>query len=209
MTTQFEDFLAISQTLLDDVQACQKQLNVYSDRVLECFNNKLYREAEELEAESQFWRRSLVRAFYAMVEGNIFGLKQIALSLQHRCENPLTEAERAMIGETSYDLKDNGVARSTKAKIKLESNFKFAFKIYIQVTKIPLELDFGSRGWNAFTSSIHVRDRLMHPKTYENVIINGEELIKIAEASAWFNQIMQNLLNLSAPIFDSEEDKRK
>ena len=63
MVKTYEEFNAAIEILHDDVELCARELN----------KNDL-----------QVWRRALVRALFAMVEGVVYRMQQIALNASHQ-----------------------------------------------------------------------------------------------------------------------------
>lgn len=137
--------------------------------------------------------RAYVRAVFALVEGISFGFRQIALNLPHT--KKLTPAELAILNEESYGLKDNGEVSTTTRFLKVQAGTRFTFSICKRVYEIKSEIDYGSRGWDAFVQSIRIRDRLMHPKSLEALTVTEDELGVVSEALAWFLDAIQLLMD--------------
>ncbi|HYU52497.1 MAG TPA: hypothetical protein VEK37_06110, partial [Gemmatimonadaceae bacterium] len=58
--------------------------------------------------DSQFARRAYVRSVFSSLEGIIWLLKQVCLTLQSASSSRIDPAEFALLQDQSYDLKNNG-----------------------------------------------------------------------------------------------------
>lgn len=146
---------------------------------------------------SQLERRLLTRSVFSYVEAMCFSLKQWALS-SHRAGN-LTNAERALAAEESYELADNGCPVVRTAKLRLLANIRFAFHVAAKARNVSFALDASGRGWQALQRSHGVRDRLMHPKRTSDLTVKDAEARDVLGAFIWFSaQIVSLLLEIVA-----------
>jgi hypothetical protein len=183
MTDVFEDFLELHRHLHHDVDRCVATLNL------------LEAEVEQNLAEILFWRRTLIRATFAYIEGMTYRVKQIVLDGYESGYLVLTQPQIAILSEVNYVLQENGEVAETPAKIRIASSIRFMFKI---MSKMPPfkehDLVLNDGGWEAFKTGLKIRDRLMHPKDLTSVLISEAEIDTIGRARVWF------LENLSAII---------
>lgn len=135
---------------------------------------------------SQVERRILIRSIFSYIEAITFALK--ALVLSHPYSSKLTEGERVLASEVSYDLKSTGDVSVRSAKLSLASNVRFTFKIFATVFESWTPLDTGGHDWECFQRSIKVRDRITHPKRATDLFITGVELDEANSAIIWFYQ---------------------
>src|SRR5438128_879761 len=103
----FEQFREMSNVLTADVNACRDALTLN---------------------DTQTARRQLCRAFFAQVEGVMYGYKQIALMASDSALVELTPSEQALLREESYDLADTGEAAPRPARLPFKANFRFSMK---------------------------------------------------------------------------------
>jgi hypothetical protein len=54
------------------------------------------------------------------------------------------------------------------------------------------DLDLGGKGWEAFQIAIKLRDRLMHPKRPEDLIVTDQVLESTAIGFNWFLDSFDN-----------------
>jgi hypothetical protein len=138
--------------------------------------------------------RAYVRAVFALVEGVSFGFRQIAVKLP-QVDHCLTQAELGILNEESYGLKDNGQVSTTTRFLKVQAGTRFTFGICRRVYDIKSEIDYGSRGWDSFTQSIKIRDRLMHPKSVESLTVTDDEIGTVSEALGWFLEAIHLIMD--------------
>ena len=114
-------FKAELQTYSEQLELHSKMENVLTTDMLDC---------EKLasgENKTESGERSFVRAAFAMIEGSVFNLKQMALALSKHGKGGFSQAELVMLEEVSYDLDDKGTTKSQIKFIPLSRNIRFAF----------------------------------------------------------------------------------
>jgi hypothetical protein len=141
------------------------------------------RQKDEL---SQPERRIYVRSTFASIEAVIYVIKQIALAAHPdvKCQT-ITEAERAFAQEQTYKLTDSGDVKIHLAKITLETNIRFSFKLLAKACEIPSKLDVSGPEWQSFQRAINVRDRITHPKVVADLTVSDTEFREVSIAFVW------------------------
>jgi hypothetical protein len=179
----------------------KKVQEIFADlRNLEAMTHQLGHDAErgsqELSANSgdQFLRRNLVRIFAAFVEGYSFVLKQIVLRLQDPLQEHLSIDELSKLKEIKLDSTGQPVLDEHKALkrrfLPLQDNFKFAVAMFGRLCGSKYAVSYGSAGYQAFRRTIPVRDRLMHPKTIEDLCVTDPEAMDLQAAWQWYQSEM-------------------
>ncbi len=146
--------------------------------------------------DDQFHARQLVRSLFALVEGVTFSLKRLAITEQIVAGSSISDAERALALEEKYILNNQGEAMVVAAHIRLKENIRFAFHLYSKVFDTPSTLDVQSEWWNSLVRSIKVRDRLMHPRSPEDLTIYPKETRAVADAERGFREAIYRLVGL-------------
>lgn len=135
-----------------------------------------------------------------MIEGIVHAMKQAALAIT---SNPLNGnvfslSERMLLAEETYDLHDDGKVSCKRAKIPISKNIKFAFKAFSKANLINYELPVkDDTGWESFQKSLKVRDRLMHPKTIDDLAVSDDELKTALMTFDWFDKAQKDVLQES------------
>jgi hypothetical protein len=143
-------------------------------------------------------RRALVRAAFAQIEGWTFNTKRIALQLNGMFSDELSEAEKFLLKDQSFELDDKGDLRQMKAKLRLSQNVRFAFRAVYHTLAQGDSLKVDGSGWESFRKSIKVRDRLTHPKEVSELEVTDEELKSVQIALIWFGDASLQVISSSA-----------
>jgi len=140
--------------------------------------------------------RNLVRTLFALVEGTVYALKIEALFAADEQGRELSMLESMFVLEIDYDLNDKGEIVDRTQKIKLENNIIFAFRLCSQVFRCSNTLDKKSDWWQALKRSIHVRNRLMHPRFPSDLDMGGKEIIDAVAAQRGFFKAAMDLVRM-------------
>jgi hypothetical protein len=130
-------------------------------------------------------RRSVIRAIFAAVEGQLWVMKQKFLDF---AGPTLTPAEVAMLREVQYGFGGDGGAVEKPARITLKENIRFAIAMMGRLHP-GTAVDLGGSGWVALTNSLKVRDRLMHPKDSANIEVSEDEITTALDGLLWFMKL--------------------
>jgi hypothetical protein len=173
-------------------------------RNLEAMAHELGHDAErgsrELSANSgdQFLRRNLVRIFAAFVEGYSFTLKQVVLRLHDPLRAKLSTEELSKLKEIKLDAlgkpvqDEQGVPK--RRYLPLLDNFKFTIAMFGRLCGSQYAVSYNS-AYEAFKKTIAVRDRLMHPKGIQDLLVNDSETMDLQAAWQWYQTEMVALMN--------------
>jgi hypothetical protein len=135
---------------------------------------------------SQPERRMYVRSTFATIEAWIYVMKQMALRMHPDPKCPtISEAERAFAQEHEYRLTDSGDVETRRAKISLETNLRFGFKLLAKAGSIPSELNVSGSDWQSFRRAIKIRDRITHPKSVSDLNISDEDYNDVSDGFGW------------------------
>lgn len=180
MRVEFNDLRDTFNELVSDVEAAKKLDTDY--------------------CREDFIKRTYTHSFFAMIEGVISQLKKIALAANEHTKI-FKAYEVELLSEMSANLANNGVAKQTKAKLKLMPNIVFS----LNYASKALELDYvvsKKSGYNSMLKAIKIRDRITHPKNKSSLTITEEDMHVLGDANSWFRDEVTTLLN---QIHDSHE----
>lgn len=140
--------------------------------------------------DSQFWRRTVVRTFFAAVEGEIHQWKRQALLLETVGIAQLDDGQRSILKEETYDLKENGSVKSRPLFTKTDQSLRFCINLINDAVNAGYELDLGEDNrWNSFKQAIGIRNRLMHPRSSDELEVTDDEVSVVRDAIAWFREV--------------------
>lgn len=141
---------------------------------------------------SQTRRRNVVRSLFAHVEGTAYQLKQLVKFQFEKRIIDLPIIEIAAIDESVFQVEKNGDVKGKKQGIPTLNNIRFSFKLFSKAFALDWSPDFGEQGWNDFVKALEIRDRITHPKTFEDVTISNPDMNNITNAQGWW----RNTLNV-------------
>lgn len=146
-----------------------------------------------LENDTQFSRRMYLRSFFALIEGNAFRQRELALSVHKHKKNCFNEEEVIALEEKEIRIIDNGNVEVKKKIVQFFPLFKLSNKSYCKAfnKKLP---DYANNGWNQLQKAVEIRNRITHPKSKEELVISDDDLEIINEAKCWYSDNVQFLL---------------
>jgi metal-sulfur cluster biosynthetic enzyme len=170
----------------------------------------VYREYEELtrglgqdvskalirmeDEDTQTNRRIFIRSFFAMVEGELYALKQIILKRHESSKSDLSMADVAMLKEETYSLKNSGKPHIRPQYVGTKENLKFVVRKIREVYDTEVDLEW-NEAWQSFTNAIKIRNRITHPKSVDELTISDHERNNVRKAFGWYNANIGELLN--------------
>ncbi len=175
-----EDFPAFAHNL-------GKPLNEWLD-----VSNVLRQDIENLEAayrddwSSQPFRRLFVRSCWAMIEGEVFCVKQFALRACELGGKSLSANEHIFLSEIRITVDENGIAELERVHERTLSNLKRTLRIAVSKFEAGWTPDFSGQDWKALFCSLKLRHRITHPKTVGELMISDSELDIHKDAFMWF-----------------------
>lgn len=165
MTLPASSIEAVRRTLLDDVAECWFALK---------------------QSDEQVNRRNYVRTVFALVEGWVSVLKAFVIEEVSAGRFIVTEAERAMLAEETYDVDDSGKTRSRRPFIPVRNNLRFTFDIFARSHGVIEGPDYQGSGWQEFQKALQARNRVTHPKVTTDLDIADDEVAATDAAWSWF-----------------------
>lgn len=143
-------------------------------------------------------RRMFVRAYWSMIEGEVFCTKQFILRACELGDKSLSSEEHVFLSESRVIVDEEGAASLKQAHIDTLSNLKRTLKL----TESKFDLDwvpnFSTQGWEKVALSLELRHRITHPKAAAELVISETELDIHKDAFAWFletfNEFQASLL---------------
>lgn len=146
---------------------------------------------------TQFMRRTHIRALFAFIEGCVYMIKQeVFIHQKYKRQPNLTPEEMILLKEETPYLERNGKVKKMPKYVDLLSNVRFTIECYKKTSNLNHELDVSGKSWKSFHNSLKVRDRITHPKNSSDMEISDNELKESFLAFSWFRQIVLDLFKL-------------
>jgi len=134
-------------------------------------------------------RRLYVRSIFALIEALVERHKLLLLQLAETHVITLKPGVPEALSERVYTVKDNGTVADRDQYLQLLRKLRAVYRAAAEGFGAPLKVEFGGRGWQAFQDAINIRDRLTHPKTYNDCHVSGADLDTVDKAEAWFRSL--------------------
>ncbi len=155
---------------------------------------------------NQFWRRTIVRTIFALVEGISHQYKKVALQISEITQVEFSDAEITLLKELSYSLNARGEADTSKAKLRTVDNMLFSIKMFAKSCSQNFDIDKSGNDWQCFKNALKIRDRITHPKNIADLEITDDEMPTILNAGAWFTLIINvSVVKMFAEFFEKHK----
>jgi exopolyphosphatase / guanosine-5'-triphosphate,3'-diphosphate pyrophosphatase len=135
---------------------------------------------------SQPFRRMFVRACWALIEGEVFCLKQFTLRACELGGKSLASSEHQLLSEVLMLGDNSGRIKREDVRGSTHENLKQTLKIATSKFELGWTPDFGNQGWTLLRRSLDLRHRITHPKITADLIILDGELDVLRSGFAWF-----------------------
>ena len=147
---------------------------------------------------SQPLRRMFVRAYWSMIEGEVFCTKQFTLRACQLGDNSLSAEEHVFLSESRVIVDEEGAASLKHAHIDTLFNLKQTLKVAASKFDLDWAPNFSTQGWEKLALSLELRHRITHPKVAAELVVSESELDIHKDAFAWFleafNEFQSSLL---------------
>lgn len=139
--------------------------------------------------------RVYVRSFFSMVEGISYRTRQILLARQEANVIRLSLEQIIVLSETSIGIDTNGNIHKRTKFYDQNSMMLFTYKTYCECTnKVELFNKYISEiRYKSFIESIQMRNRITHPKTIMDVLINGNDIQIVLTSHDWFHEFITEI----------------
>lgn len=143
-------------------------------------------------------RRMFVRAYWSMIEGEVYCTKQFVLRACELGDKSLSAEEHVFLSKSRIIVDEQGAALLKHAHIDALSNLKQTLKIAASKFDLDWVPNFSTQGWEKLALSLELRHRITHPKVAAELVVSESELDIHKEAFAWFleafNEFQESLL---------------
>lgn len=141
----------------------------------------------DIDKDNQFLRRTAVKTSFSYIECVPYVMKYYLRRRLHRIIYELNDKEKILL----YEFDDY--------KISLLDNFKKTFKLAKKMLlKDNFDLKTSGNQFKSLQKSIHVRDRITHPKKHRDIIISSEEIYNLLVAVEYVENIFIEFLKFKA-----------
>ena len=160
-------------------------------------NNIFYKYSDPAQLTNS-QRRSYIRAIFAYVEGTGFFLRQQILT------GWISELKPEMImalRELQVEVNGAGLVSTKRLRVASMSLFKMTINTYGRLLNESVVKCFGD-GFEYLKQSVLVRDRLMHPKSAQCLIVTDEEIRKAICGFSWLDLQFGLIIRIQISLYE-------
>jgi hypothetical protein len=122
-------------------------------------------------------------------------MKQFALAV-HLEDGPLfSDGEVAILREEGYQLDEAGRVSTREQFPATKGNVRFGCFAFAKANNSPHVIDCGSSGWQAFRDAVAIRNRLVHPKVPNDLLVSDDDMKTVRAAITWFQDETKAIMN--------------
>ena len=181
---QIEELQGMARVLTEDVERLRPRLGSRNPQDAVC-------------DEEEMSRRLYVRAIFARIEALVEQHKRLLLHLTKANVITLPAGAAEGLSERLYTFKDNGAVVEREQYLNLPRKLRAVYRAAGEGFGEALAGDFGGQGWEAFQSAIRVRDRLTHPKTFDDCQVDEDDLRQVDEAEVWYRALNNEFVRIA------------
>ncbi len=152
------------------------------------------RSSDELQfvKDSQFWSRSLLRAFFAQIEGEINLMASLLLALHSLGHASLSFAEQAVLREKNYRL-SKGKIEEVDTFPSMLDRFRHNYRLFSRIAGSEIDVNLADHRWDCFCKALKSRHAITHPRDEAAFRLSPQALSDLSEAIAWYADQMSGL----------------
>ncbi|MBI2725233.1 MAG: hypothetical protein HYX42_03180 [Polaromonas sp.] len=144
------------------------------------------------EEPNQFAHRTLIRTYFAFVEGIAYQLRQVTRASLEGTDK-LTQGEMALLREERFQLNARGEPEAKDNYQSMLPNLLFSVRCYVKnhgATYVP---DTSKSGWWSMKQAVAIRDRITHPKSAMGLEISDEDANHFVLAAGWWKETLMEM----------------
>lgn len=159
---------------------------------------------------SQFAHRTLIRTYFAFVEGVAYQLRQVTMASLEGTDL-LTQGETALLREERFQLNSKGEPEAKENFQSTIPNLLFSVRCYVKNHGATYAPDTGHHGWESMKRAIAVRDRITHPKSATGLEITDEDVNHFVKGAVWWKRTLLEMFQACGEadvFFKSQAEKQ-
>ena len=177
-------YLAITNALAEDARRCIPEIMNASTGV------------------DQFWARTFVRSFFALVEACTYELRLVVREAVSKGALSVSEGERALLSESSFDVNAEGGVYERSRFIPIERNVRFVHTLLERLFGPVATLPVSDYRYAHFKNAVRIRNRITHPKGPDEVMLSPEDVERTLLAGKWYADVQAALTGRWSELTD-------
>ncbi|MGH8462287.1 MAG: hypothetical protein ACRESS_11830 [Stenotrophobium sp.] len=144
-----------------------------------------FRIAAEIDSPTN--RRNCVRTMFSGIEGLLWFLKVRFLSEEHM-HGLLSPHELDALNERAYIVTDSGTLKVAQKFLPITTSIRLVVRLLKRLESSKYEkykADLSSQGWRDLVEAIKVRNRVVHPKTENDLLVSDRDIRACSSGFGW------------------------
>ena len=150
-----------------------------------------------LTEEEEANRRFYVRAIFALIEAVVEQHKRLLLDLAECKTITLAAGVREALSERLYVVRDNGIVADWEQYLQLQRKLRAVYRAAGHAFRRPLRVTFGDQGWSSLQLAVTVRDRITHPKSFQDCHVDKDALDTVDGGHTWFRKLANEFVRVA------------
>lgn len=142
--------------------------------------------------ETGFWARTYIRTAVSFFEAELHLQRLELLEYCRKNNHKISPEVTVYLTNKKYELNENGDLNERYLQQNIKSSIKFVFKQFSEIKGYELFRRYEESGWGNLVETLKVRNRITHPKRFDEQIVSKKEVEDCTEAIEWF---MKNVIN--------------
>jgi hypothetical protein len=157
--------------------------------------NKDVTDVKEIAGDSfsSFHVRMSIRAYSALIEGMLYQMRHVALSSESKNCRVYNLHERFILSEEQCTLDKKGNIKTKESYEKALPMLLFTLKQYPKIHGTQFTPDTSDDGWRCLRAFISIRNRVVHPKSYNDLELTNKEWKEINKGIDWFYKTVKEM----------------
>ncbi len=181
---QLEELQGMARVLTADVERLRQRLGSRDIQV-------------ETSQDEEMARRLYVRSIFALIEALVEQHKRLLLHLAESRFIKLSTGVFEALSERVYAVRENGDVGEREQYLSLQRKLRAVYRATGNGFGKALKVRFDNQGWAAFQEAITIRDRLTHPKTFQDCHVSGADLDTVDTAEAWYRSLNNEYIRVA------------
>ncbi len=154
--------------------------------------------AEQLDVhDDPFWRRTLFRTAFSMIEAFNFYFADLAIKAHsHARAGQIDITAISLLNTKRFRLDDEGNPSGSEQRHSLIGFSAFLVKTLAEAAGVTKDY-FAEGGWADLRHAVKVRHRITHPKLPEHILVEKEEVDALVRGVTWFIQSLHDIARKS------------
>ncbi len=143
-------------------------------------------------------RRFYIRAIFSLIEAVVEQHKRLLLDLADQNMISLGPGVIEALSERAHVIKRNGTVGDRKQYLQLKRKLRAVYHVAGTAFGQTLSVNFGDQGWQSFGEALDIRDRLTHPKTFEDCHVDEDALETVDQGHEWFRNLNNEFVRVAS-----------